>query len=143
MKSRFYKLRRKKERPYLEISLMPLIDVALNLLIIFMVATPMLQQENGIQVELPKGNVKETDDSIDQQIVVFINKKGLFFVDSVQVTAEKLIETIKKMAGAKGDRTVFVKADTAVSYGKVIELVDQIKHVGGVRYVALATSKVD
>ena len=143
MKSRFHRLRRKREQSYLEVSLMPLIDVALNLLIIFMVATPMLQQENGIQVELPRGNVKETDDSVNQQIVVHINKKGLFFIDSVQTKLEQLLDSIQKKAGSKGDKTVFVKADTAVPYGKVIELVDQIKHIGGVRYVALATSKVD
>ncbi len=143
MKSRFSRLRRKKDRPYLEINLMPLIDVALNLLIIFMVATPMLQQENGIQVELPRGNVKETDDSISQQIVVHINKKGQFFIDGVITKMENLLDAIKQKAGSKGDKTVFVKADTSVPYGKVIELVDQIKHIGGVRYVALATSKVD
>ena len=143
MKSRLYRLRRKREQPYLEISLTPLIDVALNLLIIFMVATPMLKNENGIQVELPRGHVKETDDSVNQNIVVYINKKGLFFIDSVQTKVADVIEAIQKKAGTKGDKTVFVKADTAVPYGKVVELVDRIKHIGGVRYVALATSKVD
>ena len=90
-----------------------------------------------------RGHVKETDDSVNQNIVVYINKKGLFFIDSVQTKVADVIEAIQKKAGTKGDKTVFVKADTAVPYGKVVELVDRIKHIGGVRYVALATSKVD
>ncbi len=143
MKLRLQRLRKKKENVHLDVNLMPLIDVALNLLIIFMVAAPMLHQENGIQVELPRGNVKETDDAVSQNIVVYINKKGQFFIDDVLTKLENLIENIQKKAGSKGEKTVFVKADTAVSYGKVIELVDQIKHIGGVRYVALATSKID
>lgn len=141
MKSRWQRLRRRKEQPYLEISLTPLIDVTLNLLIIFMVATPMLKQENGIQVELPRSGIQEIDDRVEQNIVVFIDQQGKFFIDGAPTKMQNLMTLIKKKAGSRGDKTVFVKADKSIAYGKVIELVDQIKRVGGVRYVALATEK--
>ena len=52
-----------------------------------------------------------------------------------------LIGKLKEQVDLKMQKTVFVKADTTVAYGKVIELVDKIKQVGGIRYVALATAK--
>lgn len=139
---RLNRLRRKKVRLVPEINLTSLIDTTLTLLIIFMVASPMIKRENALQVELPRGSVQEVEDSRSQEIVVTLNKKGHLFIGDVSFNDNTIIQEIKKRAGSKGEKTVFVKADTSVSYGKVIELVDKIKHVGGVRYVALATTKV-
>lgn len=143
MSIRFRRFRKKKESSYLELNLMPLIDVALNLLIIFMVTTPMLQQENALQIELPQGHVKETDDRITQQIVVCVDKKGSISIDGKKMSEKESLELVQKKARGNAEQTVFVKADTAASYGTVIELIDKIKHIGGVRYVALATTKID
>jgi biopolymer transport protein ExbD len=134
-------MKRKKDQSFPEISLTPLIDTALTLLIIFMVTTPMLQKENALQVELPKGHVKETDDAKQQEIVIALNKEGKYSINDAIVTEKDILSRLKKDIGSKGDQTVFVKADTVVHYGKVIELVDKIKHVSGVKYVALATAK--
>lgn len=142
MKSRLYRRRRQREQSFPEVNLTPLIDTALTLLIIFMVTTPMLQKENALQVELPKGNMKEVDDGKQQEIVIAIDKKGKFSFNDKVIKEQDILDRLKKQVGKKGnDRTVFVKADTVVHYGKVIELVDKIKHVSGVRYVALATAK--
>lgn len=122
----------------MDISLTPLIDTALTLLIIFMVATPMMQ--NAIRVTLPKGKAQEVG-VVQQEIVVYVDGHGAIFFDGNQMTCEQLIELLKKMLAGKVDQTVFVKADQHASYGTVIELVDTIKVVGGVTYVALATAK--
>lgn len=119
-----------------------MIDVAFTLLIIFMVTTPMLKKENALQVELPKGKMKEIDDSKEQEITISIDKAGKFSFNNRVVQEKEILEKLKVQVGKKSDRTVFVKADTAVHYGKVLELVDKIKHVSGVRYVALATAKI-
>ena len=64
------------------------------------------------------------------------------FFNGLPVTDENLIPTIKKTMELKDkQQPVFVKADTKVNYGKVIQVVDQIKMVGGIEYVALATKK--
>ncbi len=141
MKYPLNRLRRRSQHTLPEINLTPLIDTALTLLIIFMVATPMLKQENALQVELPRGDVKEVEDTQKQDIVISLDKSGKYFLNSAPVEAKNIIERIKFTVGQKGDQTVFVKADTSVHYGKVIQLVDEIKQVGGVRYVALATTK--
>jgi biopolymer transport protein TolR len=121
-----------------EISLTPLIDTALTLLIIFMVTTPIIQ--NAIKVTLPKGNAKESSEA-QQDLVVYLDKNGKIFLNDASFTSESLIPALQKQIGNGQQKTVFVKADTAISYGHVIELVDRIKVVGGVHYVALATQQ--
>jgi len=119
-----------------EINLTPLIDTALTLLIIFMVTTPMIQ--NSIKIDLPQGQAKEAG-SAQQELVVHIDKHENMFLNGTQMVQEKLLKELHKRVAFNLDKTVFVKADQAVRYGHVVQLVDQIKVVGGVRYVALAT----
>jgi biopolymer transport protein ExbD len=117
-----------------------LIDTALTLLMVFMIATPAIH--NAIKVTLPKGNAQETATQQPDELVVFIDKDGNFYLNKIKHTDKTaLIAEIKKSVGNDTERTVYVKADTAISYGTVIELVDDIKYIGGIKYVALATQK--
>lgn len=121
-----------------EVSLTPLIDTALTLLIIFMVTTPMIQ--NAIKIDLPRGAAREAEPA-KQELIVYIDKSGVIFLNNNAITEEKLLAELKNMTTQKGQQGVFVKADTTVQYGKVLELVDHIKTIGGIHYVALATQK--
>ena len=140
MYQRSRRLRRNRSISNFEISLTPLIDTALTLLIIFMVTTPMLQNDSaGIKVNLPEGKAQENK-GLDKSLTVVINDKGQLFFDGGKVSEDVLIKTLKNMVSSSNDETVFVEADRGVPYGKVIQLVDRIKYVGGVKYVALATA---
>lgn len=141
MKYRLNRRRRKNEQSLPDINLTPLIDTALTLLIIFMVATPMLKKENALQVELPKGKVKEISDTQKQELIIQIDKAGKLSLNNAVLKEVDLFTKLKKQVNPKQQKTVFVKADIAVAYGKVIELVDKIKQVEGIKYVALATTK--
>ena len=133
-------LRRRRKGPSLELNMTPLIDVALTLLVIFIVTSPMMN--NAIRIDLPKGKVQEAATK-SQDTVVYVAKDGKLFLNRDAVSnSDALINKIKKCVGACRDKTVFVKADQGVRYGTILELVDKIKSVGGVRYVALATEKV-
>lgn len=118
------------------VMLTPLIDTALTLLIIFMVATPMMK--NAIKISLPEGNSKEATGK-QQELVVYIDAQGRFFLGDQKLSLEKLIDELHGKAKNDKERTVYVKADKTVPYGTVIRVVDQIKVVGGIDYVALAT----
>lgn len=138
--ARFSRRGRRKPLSMPEVSLTPLIDTALTLLIIFMVTTPMIQ--NNIKIDLPKGNAREAGGA-KQDLVVFVDKKGTIFLNGTQIVSEAvLMQELQKQVGRESQKTVFVKADEAVNYGRVIQIVDQIKVVGGVQYVALATKRV-
>ena len=122
------------------IVLTPLIDTALTLLVIFMVATPMMHR--SIKVDLPKGQMDELKLAKQQKdIVVHIDKRAELYLNGNRIDKNNLIAAIKKLMKAHAQETVIVKADEAVPYGTVISLVDMIKHVGGISYVALATQK--
>ncbi len=128
--------RRRRGKSDVDVSLTPLIDTALTLLIIFMIATPMMQ--NSIRINLPKGKVK--DDSIQKEstFVVYINEGEQFFVGQDQIERGELISKLTDIV-KKDNETIYVKADQSVSYGIVLEMVDEIKMIPGVASVALAT----
>lgn len=121
-----------------EITLTPLIDTALTLLIIFMVTTPMIH--NAIKVNLPHGRVKE-DIGATQELVVYIDKDEKIYINGSSVKPDHFITELKKMVGREQDKMVYVKADRSVSYGFVTETVDQMKRIEGIAHVALATQR--
>lgn len=129
---------RRRTSAMLDISMTPLIDTALTLLVIFMIATPMIQ--NAIKVSLPKGQAKE-DAGSSQQIVVYVDKDKNINFNGKSITLADLVPLLKEKIGKDTNKMVHVKADQTVPYGNVLELVDHIKVVGGISYVVLATQK--
>ncbi len=129
---------RRRSAALLDISMTPLIDTALTLLVIFMVTTPMIQ--NSIRVTLPKGQAKE-DSGAGEQLVIYIDKDKKIFFNGASVAKEALIAQLKKQIGTATHKMVHVKADQSIPYGNVLELVDHLKVVGGISHVVLATQK--
>jgi biopolymer transport protein TolR len=118
-----------------EIILTPMIDTFCVLLVIFIVAAPMVQ--NGIRVDLPYGKTKEVGAA--QELVVTINKSNDIFFNTFPLRRAELVQHVQKaLAQQNEDTPVYVRADETVSYGKVIEIVDELKQAG-VRYVAMST----
>jgi biopolymer transport protein ExbD len=132
-----YNSRRRRDIQLPEITLTPLIDTALTLLIIFMVAVPVMQ--SNIKVQLPQGQKKEAESRKDD-IVVTINKEGKLFINDKTVTKETMISEIKKLM-QREDQVVFIRADESINWGSVNELIQYIKSMGGITHVALATKK--
>lgn len=125
--------RRKREVRMPEVTLTPLIDTALTLLVIFMVAAPMVQ--NGIKLDLPQGKSKEV--GAQQEFVVSVEKEGVIYFNSYPVKHEELVTSVKKALHEKEEEPVFVRADKSITYGKVMEIVDELKQAG-VKYVAMS-----
>jgi biopolymer transport protein TolR len=122
-----------------EITLTPLIDTALTLLIIFMVTSPMIN--NGIKVDLPQGKVQEVQ-GMQEDIIVHVDKQKHVYLNGDLVKKDQFIPQLKKKIGNQKHKTVFVKGDGDVAYKDVINIVEEIKLVGGIDRVALATKKM-
>lgn len=137
--------RRRTSASMPEITLTPLIDTALTLLIIFMVTTPMIH--NAIKVNLPRGRVKE-DTGATQELCVYVekadpknNKGEKIYINGAPVTYKTLIPELRRMVGREHGKMVYVKADRDVKHGTVTEIVDQMKCIEGIAHVALATQR--
>lgn len=113
-----------------EINVTPMVDVMLVLLIIFMVVTPLLQQD--VNVNFPKDmNMPEEDADIskDDAIVVNIPDDSNFFLGKVQYPLDELGEKIGNMVKEKtpDKRIVYVKGGIDVEYGTIVKAIDQIR----------------
>jgi biopolymer transport protein TolR len=117
-----------------EVTMTPLIDTFATLLLIFIVAAPMVQ--NGIKVDLPQGKIKEVGNQ--QDLVVTLSKDGKVYFNNFPVPRNTLVSSVQKAIAQKEDTPVYVHADETVRYGKVIEVVDELK-LAGVKYVAMST----
>lgn len=121
-----------------EITLTPLIDTALVLLVIFMVATPVMH--NSIKLDLPKGQMQEGK-AIPQEIIVHVDRSENMYLNGDPVKKDNLILELEKRIGDKKDVTVYVNGDSHTPYRAVAETVDRIKYTTGVEHVVLGLEK--
>jgi len=121
-----------------EINVVPLVDVMLVLLIIFMVTAPMMTQ--GLPVNLPQA--RRAQPVAAQPIYVTIPaafpKDRVVQINDDEVRVDILQERMKQAMLARDDKSVFVRADGTVPYQDLVFVMDKLKE-GGVEKVGLAT----
>jgi len=124
-----------------DINVTPMADIMLVLLIIFMITTPLLQ--TGVTVNLPKAKNPLDAPEADSKdaVVVALTREGKIYLAKTPVAEADLLDFLsKRFASAEGDKTMFLKADTAVAYGRVVDIVNQCRRVG-VDRIGLMTEK--
>jgi biopolymer transport protein ExbD/biopolymer transport protein TolR len=121
-------------------NVIPMADIMLVLLIIFMVVTPMLQK--GISVDMaPVNNPRDMKDADkDDAIVVAVTRDGKIYLGNTQMNKEDLTGQIKDRLSSRLDKTVYVKSDARAKYGDVVAVVDEIRSAG-VDQLGLLTEK--
>lgn len=142
---------RARKRPMSEINVVPYIDVMLVLLIIFMITAPLLSQ--GVSVELPKLNSEPMPPEPENPpVVISVDKDGNFYISfggetsgeqdkpvDIQVLVNRVAALLKYAEQQNRPKTrVFVKGDTNVPYGRVVELMSLLQ-TAGVEGVGLIT----
>lgn len=111
-----------------EPNVVPLCDVLLVLLIIFMVITPIVQK--GIDVKLPETQ-SDTSGGMPAGLIVLTLKKDLSVLINQQVVELKMLQDeLRRIYSARQDKTIFVRADAKLPYSRVIELIDIAKGAG-------------
>lgn len=125
-----------------EINMVPFIDVMLVLLIIFMVTAPLLTA--GVPVNLPDSRAKALDQE-QEPVQVSLDEEGRIFVGENEVTEAILPDVLDEVA-AGGDpanpRQVFLRADRALDYGRVMRVMGELNRAG-LNRVALVTMGSD
>ncbi len=120
-----------------EINIIPLVDVMLVLLIIFMVTAPL--SIGGIKVDLPVSKAKGTN--VDQdRVVLSVNKAGQYYLDKVQIADPMLEEKFKAIYQFREKKELYIRADLGVPYGKVVYAMSAAKLAGVTKLAMLTTS---
>lgn len=126
------------------INVVPLVDIMLVLLIIFMVSTEFVQQElknkipPNIPVELPRAaSAEETEPSL---LSLVINKDGDLFLNGKEATQAEVKTYVDEMKGKGSKMQAVIAADERVSHGSVIELIDVIR-IWGIDDFAINTKR--
>jgi biopolymer transport protein ExbD/biopolymer transport protein TolR len=122
-------------------NVIPMADIMLVLLIIFMVVTPMLQK--GAAVDRAMVNNPRDMQAADKEdaILVAITHDGTIYVGSTIVDKSMLKSTVKEKLASSSEKTVFVNSDRRAKYGDVVAAIDEIRSAG-VDQLGLLTEKV-
>jgi len=123
-------------------NVIPMADIMLVLLIIFMVVTPMLTK--GFPVDLAKVNnaADMPDADKDDAVIVGISADGNVYMGSTKSDLTQIADQVRDRLSNKLDKTVFLKSDGRAKYGVVVKVVDEIR-AAGVDNVGLITEKAE
>jgi biopolymer transport protein ExbD len=111
-------------------NVIPMADIMLVLLIIFMVVTPMLTK--GVSVDMAIANEPRDmqDADKDDAIIVAVTRDGSLYLGNTKITKEEITPQIKDRIANKLDHTVYVRSDARAKYGDVVAAVDEIRAAG-------------
>ncbi len=119
--------RRASGSPVSEINVTPLVDVMLVLLIVFMVAAPLMTV--GVPVELPKTQANQMNVTTEP-LTITVQQDGTIFLQESQIALAELQPKLAAIAKNGLEEQVFVRADTSVSYGNVMEVMGLLNNAG-------------
>ncbi|HEU5359880.1 MAG TPA: protein TolR [Candidatus Deferrimicrobiaceae bacterium] len=110
-----------------DINIVPLVDVMLVLLIIFMVTAPMLTQ--GVDVNLPQANAKALR-AEEERLVITVDMNSRIFLGKQPIEFNRLNEALRAIVSRRTDRQVYFRADRAVPYGFVVKVIAEVRNAG-------------
>lgn len=126
--------RPRRRKQMAEINVVPLIDVMLVLLIVFMITAPLITQ--GIKVDLPQADAEPVESNEEVTLVVSINDEGSYFIslgaeeDPQPVPLERIQEDVTKILNQNPNVPVFLEGDVSINYGLVTDLLSTLGAAG-------------
>jgi biopolymer transport protein TolR len=124
------------------VNVTPLVDVALVVLIIFMVVTPL--STKTFWLNLPKQEEKDDPtppDPNNQPLVLTVDKAGVMRVNKTVLSADALKQRLPRMLAAKRQKVLYFDAHDAVSYGQAVAAMD-LSRQSGARSIAMLTQPI-
>ncbi|MGH9691111.1 MAG: ExbD/TolR family protein [Candidatus Acidiferrales bacterium] len=122
-------------------NVIPMADIMLVLLIIFMVITPMLQK--GVTVDMARAENARAMQNADKDdaVIIAVTRDGKTFLGNKQVGLDEITNDVKDLISDRLDKTVYIRSDTRAKYGDVVKAVDEVRSAG-VDNLGLLTEKI-
>jgi biopolymer transport protein ExbD len=119
----------RSSQPIAELNVTNLIDLGFMLLIIFMVATPLIQQEQTMQVNLPTETTRPQEKADPDQTfqTIAIDRRGAYFYGNVRVDFAELRPRLAELARRPKPPVIRIRADLSLQFQQVVKLMDEIK----------------
>ena len=125
-------------RPYDEINVTPMLDLAYVLDIIFIIMTTAAVE--GIRVDLPKASASPSLAKPNTKAIT-IRNDGQIFLDAYPLAISELEQRLRAFKASDPQLPVIVKGDSAVQYGKVIEVLDLLQRLD-ITHLGLVTQRI-
>ena len=114
-------------QPFSEINVTPLVDVMLVLVVIFIITAPLLAR--SIRLELPRSDAAQPNE-VPQFVTLVVDKRGQAFLNDQPVSADQLAQSLRQSAARNPDTEVQLRADQAVPYGRIVEVMGIAQKAG-------------
>jgi biopolymer transport protein TolR len=111
-----------------EINVTPFVDVMLVLLIVFMVAAPLLTV--GVEVNLPKTAAEALPSESEEPLTVTLTAEGKIVIQTTETPEADFLTRLRGVAQERSDNKVFLRADGAIPYSKVMEVMGAMNAAG-------------
>jgi biopolymer transport protein ExbD len=123
-------------------NIIPMADIMLVLLIIFMVVTPMLQKGMSVDMAKVPHPIDMPNADKDDAIIVGVSRDGSIFMGNQKTDISQVTSSVRDEIADRVDKTVFIKSDGRAKYGDVVKVVDEVRSAG-VDNVGLLTDKLE
>jgi biopolymer transport protein ExbD len=124
-----------EEKPYDDINITPMLDLAYVLLVIFIIMTTASVQ--GLKVNLPKASAAPSL-AKPQTKAITVTNEGKIFLDTIPVTLDELAQRLTQQKAQTPDFPVVVRGDSQTQYQKIMDVLDLLGRIG-ITQVGLAT----
>ena len=115
------------DRPMSEINVTPLVDVMLVLVVIFIITAPLLA--SSIRLDLPKAEGTQAGDP-PRFVTVAVDRTGQLFLNDQPLTVQELGSRLAEAARGNPDTEIQLRADQAVPYGRIVEVMGAAHKAG-------------
>jgi len=114
-------------QPMSEINVTPLVDVMLVLVVIFIITAPLLA--SSIRLDLPRSDAAQPGEA-PQFVTLVVDKSGQAFLNDQAVSADQMAQSLRQSAARNPDTEVQLRADQAVPYGRIVEVMGIAQKAG-------------